>query len=129
MSVKFRFSWGMALLACPRSYWQVGGAAQQSIGKIAQTQKVVERADKLSSRWRTGSCFEVRPFGGDQRLAAVRQNEHELQAGRHARLPENFQRLSFKWVMRTGDRHPLGKLLTVGSVSWCPSTRFRTNGW
>src|SRR5215475_938292 len=32
ISWKFRFSCGMALLACHRSYRQVGGPAQQSIG-------------------------------------------------------------------------------------------------
>jgi hypothetical protein len=32
----------MALLACLRSYWQVGGAAQESIGKAAKTEQVIE---------------------------------------------------------------------------------------
>jgi hypothetical protein len=31
----------MALLVRFRSYWQLGGAAQQSIGERAQTQKVI----------------------------------------------------------------------------------------
>src|SRR5882762_6515622 len=42
MSLKFRFSCGMALLACPRSYRQVGGSAQESIGNTAQTEDVTQ---------------------------------------------------------------------------------------
>ena len=71
--------------------------------------------------------MEIGPLGG--RLAAVRQDEHELQAGRHARLPENLQRLSLEGMMRTGDGHAFGKVLMMGSVSWCPWTRFRTNSF
>jgi len=81
----------MALLACPRSYRQVGGAAQQSIGKTAETEEVIQRSDKRGvPRW-AGRIVEVGPFGWDQRLAAVRQNENELQASRHAGLSEDLQ--------------------------------------
>ena len=86
MSLKFRFSCGMALLACPRSYWQVGG---------------------------------------DQRLAAVGQKEHELQAGGHADLAQDLQRLSVEGVVRTRDGDAFGKVLMMGSVSCVPSTTSR----
>ena len=66
--------------------------------------------------------LEVRPIGRDQRLTSVRQNENELQAAAHARLPEDLQRLSFEGVMRTRDGHPFRKVLMMGSVSWFPST-------
>jgi hypothetical protein len=56
---------------------------------------------------------------------ALRQNEHELQAAGHTRLAKNLQRLSFEWVMRTRDSHAFGKVLMMGSVSWCPSTKSR----
>ena len=36
-------------------------------------------------------------------------------------MPQDLQRLSFEWVMRTGDRHAIWKVLMVGSVWWCPS--------
>jgi len=39
----------MALLARSRCYWQASGAAQEGIGKVAQTQEVTEGADKLAA--------------------------------------------------------------------------------
>ena len=119
--MKFRFSCGMALLACPRSYWQVGGPAQESIGQAAKAQEVIQRADQLRILRRAGRTVEIGPLGGDQRLAAVRQDEHELQAGRHACLSEDVQALSLEGMMRTRDGDAFGKLVMMGSVSWCPS--------
>ena len=116
MSLKFRFSCGMALLACLRSYWQVG-AAQESIGKTAKTEQVIERADEQRSLWCAGGSLEIRPVGRDQRLTAVWQDEHELQAGGHAGLPQDLQRLSMERMMRTRDGHTFWKVLMVGSVS------------
>jgi hypothetical protein len=112
----------MALLACLRSYWQVGGAAQESIGKAAKAEHVIERADEQTSLWRAGGGLEIRPVGGDQRLTAVWQHKHELQAGGHAGLPQNLQRLSMERMMRTCDGHAFGKELMLGSVWWFPST-------
>ena len=73
-----------------------------------------------------GISVDVRPVGGDQRLTAVRQNENELQAVAHTRVPEYLQRLSLKWVARAGNGHPLWKLLMVGSLWWFPWKWFRT---
>src|ERR1700685_2510441 len=109
MSLKFRFSCGMALLACPRSYWQVGGAAPEGIGKAAKPQEVIQRADKLRRLLCAGRIVKVGPLGGDQRLAAVRQNENKLQTLGHACLSEDLQRLSFERVMETSDGYPVGQ--------------------
>jgi hypothetical protein len=68
----------MALLACHRSYWQAGGAAQESIGEGAKTKEVIERADKLRTLWRAGRSLAVGPVDGNQRFASVRQNKYEL---------------------------------------------------
>jgi hypothetical protein len=56
----------MALLACPRYYWHVGCAVQESIDEAAKVQQVLQRADELSVLWHAGSGLEVRPIGGDQ---------------------------------------------------------------
>ena len=97
--------------------------AQESIHQAAEAKQVLQRADEVKILWRAcGDNLEVCPFGGDQRLASVRQNENELQAAGHARLPEDLQRLSFEWVMGTGDGHPFREVLMVGSVWWCPLT-------
>jgi hypothetical protein len=111
----------MALLARSRSYWQASEAAQESIGQVAQPQEILERTDELRTLRCAGGILKVGPVRGDQRLTAVRQNEHELQAVWHAGLPKNLQRLSFEWVMRTRDEDAFREVLMVGSVSWCPS--------
>ena len=122
MSSKFRFSCGMVLLACSGYYRQVGQAIEKCIGQAAKTQQVIQRADEASLRRYAGISVDVRPIGGDQRLTAVRQNENELQATAHSRVPEHLQRLSLKWVARAGNGHPLRKLLMLGSLWWFPST-------
>jgi len=60
--------------------------------------------------------LEVRPFGGNQRLASVRQDQNELQSVLPVRLSQDFQRLSFERVVQTRDGHPHGEVLMVGSV-------------
>jgi hypothetical protein len=100
---------------------------KECIDKAAKTQEVIQRTDEV--RWRLAvNSVEVCPLGGNQRLTAVRQYEHKLQAAGHAGLPQDLQRLSFKWVMATCDGDTFRKVLRMGSVSWCPSTMFRTNG-
>jgi hypothetical protein len=76
---------------------------------------------------RAGGVVEVGPLRRDQRLTSVRQNENELQAAAHARVPQDLQGLSFEGMMQARDDHPLREVLTVGSLWWFPSTRFRTN--
>jgi hypothetical protein len=118
----------MALLRCPRCYRHIGGTAQQGIDEVAQTQQIIERADEFRSLRRAGGSVEVGPIGGDQRLTAVRQNEHELQAARHVGLPKDLKRLSLEWMMRTRDGYAFGEVLMVGSVWWFPSTTSVTSG-
>jgi hypothetical protein len=117
----------MTLLVCTRCYSDIGGAAQESINEAAQAKQVLQRADELRVMWGAGGGIEVRPFGGDQRLTSVGQNENELQAAAHVRVTEYLQRLSFEGVMRAGDDHSVREVLTVGSVWWFPSTRSTTN--
>jgi hypothetical protein len=111
----------MALLDCPRYYWQLGRSAQESIDEAPKTQQVILRADEHRSLRSAGGRLKVCPVGGDQRLAAVGQKEHELQAGGHADLAQDLQRLSVEGVVRTRNGHAFGNVLMMGSVSWCPS--------
>ena len=126
MSLKFRFSCGMILLGCSRCYRHIGSTAQESIDQTAKAEQIIERADEQRSLWRAGDHLEICPLGGDQRLTAVRQDEHELQAGGHANLPKDLQRLSMERMMRTRDGHASGKELMLGSVWWFPSITFST---
>ena len=114
--MKFRFSCGMTLLLWTRCYWQIGGAAQESIGQAAKTQEVIQRADQRRGLRKAGRSLEVGPVGGNQRLTSVRQNEDELQAAAHARVSEHLQSPPLERVMRTRDGRPFRKVLMVGSV-------------
>jgi hypothetical protein len=69
MSWKFRLSCGRALLAGPRSYWQVVVATQEGIGQATQSQKVIQRADQRRGLRRAARSFEIGPVGRDQRFA------------------------------------------------------------
>ena len=62
--------------------------------------------------------MEVRPFRRDQRFTSVRQNENELQAAGHARVPQDFQRLPMKRMIWTGDGYLFRKVVMMGSVWW-----------
>jgi hypothetical protein len=110
----------MALLVCPRYFPGIDGAAEESIDEAAEVKQIVRCANKLRTMGRDRVGLEVRPFGGNQRLASVRQNQNELQSVLPMRMAQDFQRLSFERVVWTGDGHPLGEVLRVGSVSWFP---------
>jgi hypothetical protein len=64
---------------------------------------------------------EVRPFSGNEGLTSIRQDQYELQAGGHARLAKDLQRLSMERMMRASDGDAFGKVLMMGSVWWCSS--------
>jgi hypothetical protein len=120
----------MTLLACSRCYWQASGAVQESVSELPKTQEVLERADQLWNLRCADGILIIRPIGGDPRLAAVRQNQHELQAGWHAHSSKDLQRLAFEGMMWTRDGDALGEVLMMGSVSCGPSIRFPTpNFW
>ena len=91
-------------------------------------QEVIRRAHQLRTLRPAVISLDVCPVSGDQRLTAVWQNEHELQAATHTGMPENLERLSFKWVMGTGDRNAIWKVLMVGSVWWCSSIKSNMRG-
>jgi hypothetical protein len=96
----------MALLACPRYYWQPDSPAQKSVDESAKTEQIIQRADERMILWCVGNNFKVCPFRRNQRLTSIRQNKNKLQASRHARLPEYLQRLPLKWMVWTSYGHP-----------------------
>ena len=95
---------------------------------MAESQEVPERADQLRRFSCAGGFLKIRPVSGDPRLAAVGQEEHELQAGAHVHMSEDLQRLACEGMMRTRDRDAFGEVLMMGSVSYAPSTTYRMIG-
>ncbi len=88
---------------------------------MAESQEVPERADQLSRLGSVGRFLKIRPVSRDPRLTAIGQEEHELQAGTHAHLSKDLQRLAFEGMMRTRDRDAFGEVLMMGSVSYALS--------
>jgi hypothetical protein len=99
---------------------------QESISEVAQSQEVPERADQLRRFGCAGGFLKIRPLSGDPRLTAVGQEEHELQAGAHAHLSEDLQRLALEGMMQTRDSDAFGEVLMMGSLSYAPLTTFHT---
>ncbi len=62
------------------------------------------------------------PVPRNQRLAAVGQNQNEMQSTPAMRRPKNVERLAFERMASTDDGDALRKVLMMGSVSWFPST-------
>jgi len=112
----------MALLGCSRCYRGIRGAALKSVDETAEAEQVLLRAQKFHGWRRRCRSVEVRPFGGNQRLTSVRQDEDKLQAGGHARLAKDLERLPMKRMMRADDSHSFREVLMMGSVWWFPST-------
>ena len=90
---------------------------------------MLRRAQECRDWRRRYRSVAVGPFGGNQRLTSIRQDEYKLQAGWHARLAEDFERLPMQRMMRASDGDAFGKVLMMGSVWWCSSTISITNGW
>ncbi len=94
---------------------------------MAKLEQVLWCADQGRAMGREESAgLEVGPLGGDHGLASIRQSQDELQVATAVRASENLRRLTFKGVVRASDGHPLGEVLTVGSVWRCPSIPFPT---
>jgi hypothetical protein len=92
--------------------------------------QVFERAEGRRRECREGLCRrgQIGPIGRNQRLTAVRQDEHEQPSPFAAQGPQKVQRLAFERMARTNDGDLLRKVLMMGIVSWFPSTRSPTSG-
>lgn len=105
-SMRLRFSWDIALL----------GSVLQSIYEGDEAKQVLRRADGLISIRRDRRGDEIRPRGGDQRLATIRQDKNKLQLSMPMRALQNLQRLSDERMMRAGDRDAIRSVPEVGSL-------------
>jgi len=114
---------GVAVLAGCRSE-----AAEESVYQGTGAEQVFERAEAGRRRCRDGLCRggQIGPFGRDQRFAAVGQNQHEKESTFAMHRSKNAERLAFKRMPGTDDADSFGKVLMMGSVSWFPSTPYRT---
>jgi hypothetical protein len=95
---------------------------QESIGEVAESQEVPERADQLRRLGRAGGFLKIGPVSGDARLTAIGQEDYELQAGAHTHLSEYRQRVAFERMMRTRDSDAFGEVVMMGSLSYAPLT-------
>jgi hypothetical protein len=92
--------------------------------------QVFERAEGRRRECREGLCRrgQIGPIGRNQRLTAVRQDEHEQPSTFAVQRPQKVERLAFERMARTDDGDLFREVLMMGSVSWFPSIRFPTSG-
>ena len=131
-SKRFRFfSRKGALLRC-RGVLVLAGcrseADEESVYHGAGVKQVFERAEGRRRECREGLCRrgQIGPIGRNQRLTAVRQDEHEQPSTFAVQRPQKGERLAFERMARTDDGDLFREVLMMGSVSWFPSIAFST---
>ena len=97
-------NWDIALL----------GSVLQSIYEGDEPKQVLRQADGLISNRRDRRRDAIRPRGGEQRLAPIRQDENKLQLSMPMRALQDLQRLSDERMMRAGDRDAIRSVPEVG---------------
>ena len=70
--------------------------------------------------------YKICPVSGDERLAAIRQDQKEKQPPFAMHCPQNAERFAFERMARTDNCDCLRKVLMMGSVSYVPSILFHT---
>jgi len=72
------------------------------------------------------AVLEIGPGGGNERAAAVRKDEHQVELIASVRPAQDGEGPAFKGMVCPGDRDAWRKALEVGSVLPFPLTRFHT---
>jgi hypothetical protein len=98
---------------------------QQTVEHATRLKQIGERG-KRARRRLLGGRLEIGPPGRDQRAAAVRQDEDQLEPPAATHPADQLKRAALQWVTRPHDPHPLREAVEVGSVSCLPSTAFPT---
>jgi len=103
-------------------------AAEESIDDRSYVKQILRRTEGGRRRCRERLCGrdEIGPFGRNQRLTAIRQDQNKQEPTFPMQSPKYIERLAFEGMTRTDDDDLLGEVLMMGSVSWVPSIRFRT---
>jgi len=65
------------------------------------------------------------PIGRNERFTSVGQDQQEIQPTVPMGGLKNSERFTFEWMTPANNLDFLGKVLMMGSVSWCPSIEFR----
>ena len=104
--------------------------AQESVEDRAQLEQITEIAERgavveIVIAWRCvgAGIAPVGPRGRNERPAAIRQDDQHEHHAASLEAADHGQRLAFEGVPPTGDRHLIGNILEMGSLSCLPSTR------
>jgi hypothetical protein len=102
--------------------------AQESVDDLAKPQQIIklaERGDDIGiARGRVGvGIAPVGPRGGNERSAAVRQNDEGEQDATPLDAAYHRQRLPLERMAFAGDGHQTWNIPEMGSLLYLPSTR------
>jgi hypothetical protein len=105
-------------------------AVEESIYDGPCVKQVFERAERGCGRGRAGlgRPSQIGPIGRDQRLAAIGQDQNEMQSTLTMRHPENVEGYTLERMASADNRDLLRQVLMMGSVSWLPLGLFPTPG-
>jgi hypothetical protein len=101
---------------------------QHTVEHAARLEQIGERGKRARGRL-LGGRLEIGPPARDQRAAAVRQDEDQLEPVPAAHPADQLEGAALQWVTPPHDPDRLRETLEVGSVSCLPSTRSRTRSF
>ena len=131
-SNRFRFFSCNAALLGRALVCHYSEAAEESVYDSACVKQVFERPNCCCGRGgplKLCGQGKIRPLCRDHGLAAIGQDQNKIHLTFTTdRLP-NSEGFALKRMTNPSYGDSLGKVLMMGSVSWFPSMRFRTNGW
>ncbi len=112
---------------------RLGRSAQESVDDLAQGEQITELAERgcavdgvIAQR-----CVGIAPVGprrGNERSAAVRQDDEDERHAASLDAMDHGQRLGLERVALADDRHMVRNIAVVGSLSPLPSTMSGTTG-
>ena len=102
--------------------------AEERVEDCAQLEQIAHSAERdavdivVVLRGIGAGCTPVGPRGRNERAAAIRQDDEHKHHAASLDAADHGQRLAFEGVPPADDRHLIGNILEMGSLSCLPST-------
>jgi hypothetical protein len=107
--------------------------ALESVDDLAKLEQITQLAERgcvvgsvIAQRCVGTGIAPVGPRGGNERSAAIRQDDEYEQHAASLDTADHRQRLPLERMARSNDRHIIRMIVEMGSVSPLPSIRSRT---
>jgi hypothetical protein len=120
-------------MAALRVWRRLGRSAQESVDDLAQGEQITEPAERgcavdIVIAERCVGIAPVGPGGGNERSAAVRQDDEHEQRAASLDGVDHAESLAFEGVATPDNGHLGRNISAMGSVAPLPSTALATSG-